>query len=722
MDNDKRVIVVNEEDKGFYFKTAFFGGIFSILAIICGMSVSPWAYLLILIPVGLAGLCVWSHISIKNRKEETEFTSLGIISRVNGEVVGVYSWDCFGGFFSDQKLYEKLNSKAKFKVTFIMQAINEQGYYTNEYVSFITNTDTLYKIQEVAPLVLFERRYLTEKRKGELAKIELNFIKYQNDPLQKISIRGRIAYLILCIETVILHYGEALEKDAQIVELLWKFTSAFLDEERLGEFQASVAEYKKEYEAFPDFAPTSLENLISLQRWVNDFNEAYNSYSVEENNEKSKLIYRLLTAVKSVAWYLPFNQDYAYDTAMSYKTLEEIERVNEILVNAGISLPEIKFIPEIHSYSQFFLACRTEDFGIGRAFNGAKTYSLILRQEPTEDSDGINKHFDQAYDEETTANEQIIEASPDAVYRVVEQLVAPTVNEDAFNKRNYRLISWQKTPLLTVVLIFGLIFSVAAIATYFLYFNFHAEILQVFTIILAPAGGVMLNMYFSIKKREQEDRDYPFKALDLIFALALCGVHIFGVFYTFYNYGSNVINPVYLIEFTLFASVYAAQFVTLLLTSQNKKFDADYFDLTHTEDKKKVKVGVHQVKFEIAEIVIALALAIASLVCLIIFNATHGVVEGVLCILFSLIASLIINCTVMVMQGVRRSPKKQKITATLILLALFALSIISLFLTASLIANKPIDWFVPLSLLAIAVYRLVLLIMALMRYNKNTAI
>jgi len=74
------------------------------------------------------------------------------------------------------------------------------------------------------------------------------------------------------------------------------------------------------------------------------------------------------------------------------------------------------------------------------------------------------------------------------------------------------------------------------------------------------------------------------------------------------------------------------------------------------------------------------------------------------------------------MQGVRRSPKKQKITATLILLALFALSIISLFLTASLIANKPIDWFVPLSLLAIAVYRLVLLIMALMRYNKNTAI
>lgn len=174
-----------------------------------------------------------------------------------------------------------------------------------------------------------------------------------NNNLKNISMNGRIAYAIQCIEKYLVE--KYPNKDFKKLSIeMWKATSDFFDKWH-DEFIEIIPEYLYEFGEKYQKDKWDYLNEENFNYWINFFNE------IKKDPNINKLLTNL-AEISMVYCYTPIPDE-------GKESLKLIENIENILNENKINLPE----SDTFSFSKF-----AEKNGWGNDFDGKK-YSLILK-------------------------------------------------------------------------------------------------------------------------------------------------------------------------------------------------------------------------------------------------------------------------------------------------------------------------------------------------------
>lgn len=172
------------------------------------------------------------------------------------------------------------------------------------------------------------------------------------DTFKKISLNGRVAYAIRCLENTILTLNYDVNKWKIVLEYLWEFTSI----QYLDDWSGMIAEI------IPD-------NLLEFKTYEeHDF-----EYLDEKNFEYLYSLYKnidekidfIMTSIYNIG------TSHAYSVIVEYgqKSLDELEKLIIYMIQNNIQLPDIKL------FETFSIE---ENEGWGNKFDG-RNISIILK-------------------------------------------------------------------------------------------------------------------------------------------------------------------------------------------------------------------------------------------------------------------------------------------------------------------------------------------------------
>lgn len=173
------------------------------------------------------------------------------------------------------------------------------------------------------------------------------------EDFKNISIRGRVAYGIACLERALLVYHCQNSMWNSVLEKLWSYTSV----KYLDDWYYEIAEY------LPDSISETTEYISSEFEFLSE--EQFNDLKIlyGESNIIIEKLFRLIFEMGTIDIYGKLEKH-------SMNTLDKLGEILKIMNIANIELPEI----------QFFLKYRYEDNnGWGECIDG-KEYSLFLKR------------------------------------------------------------------------------------------------------------------------------------------------------------------------------------------------------------------------------------------------------------------------------------------------------------------------------------------------------
>ena len=176
-----------------------------------------------------------------------------------------------------------------------------------------------------------------------------------NNNLKYISMNGRIAYSIQCIEKYLIE--KYPNKDCKRLSIeMWKATSECFDKWH-DEFMEIIPEYLYEFGEKYQKDNWDYLNEENFNYWICFYNE------IKKDTNINKLLINL-SDISMVYCYTSIPKE-------GKESLKIIENIENILIKNKIELPN----PETFSFSKF-----TEKNGWGNDFDGKK-YSLILKMD-----------------------------------------------------------------------------------------------------------------------------------------------------------------------------------------------------------------------------------------------------------------------------------------------------------------------------------------------------
>ena len=177
------------------------------------------------------------------------------------------------------------------------------------------------------------------------------------EKIQKVSMNGRMAYIVLCVEKYLI--TKYPEKDWSILsEKMWPVTSEAWDE-WIESFIEIIPQYLFEFESYEDsdFEELTKEEYLSFVELYRGVSEG----KYEDSSDKLGVLLSLLKDLEEVYCYTSI-------PGVGEESIDIVACACEMLESEGIGLPDIEKV----DFSLF-----SEKNGWGNTFNGRKL-SLIL--------------------------------------------------------------------------------------------------------------------------------------------------------------------------------------------------------------------------------------------------------------------------------------------------------------------------------------------------------
>lgn len=161
-----------------------------------------------------------------------------------------------------------------------------------------------------------------------------------------ISIRGRMAFAIICLENAIKHFKLDETQWIFIYKMLWRYTNT-----NVGKWHEQMAE------CTPNGVLNSTDDLSDL--------EFLNETEFWEINKLYQKTNKIILRIIDVIFYIGIKDLYTSITNGSQETLKYIQEIIDLLNNNNIALPNIKL------FNQFPIS---ENNGWGREFERADIF------------------------------------------------------------------------------------------------------------------------------------------------------------------------------------------------------------------------------------------------------------------------------------------------------------------------------------------------------------
>ncbi|MBP5242675.1 MAG: hypothetical protein J6Z36_03190 [Clostridia bacterium] len=430
----------------------------------------------------------------------------------------------------------------------------EESVFVQREMLVVCTKKQLEKIAEIIPI--YWNCTYSSKREEELLTQDKKRGEYLKSIFYDFSIRIRVCYLIACLERALIAYNAVSEEWKERLCVLWNYAAFRATESEREEWKESLKKYVSEEEAFPEFAPTDLENMHTLGEWLNTVKTMLDE--LPRKSEQDKVIYEIVRSIYSVGYHTPENDDYLFENFHASDSLDTIAAVRELLTSNGIDEPVSgDFTSANVPYAVLLFDLNSENtrdpsYGIGLPFNGRKLFSCLVadrEEKPIQD-----------------------------VYRFInEAVLAPEIEEqeDIIDDEGYlkhvNPTSGRKIKLITAREIFGAVFALLGVLGAFLYAVSTDHNLQVAATIIGGLCGIFgiiyLQLVLGAKRVFSEYHIYETKWIDAFVSAVFFGLYLACAIWI-YEKTDEVPSPLWVIYLLFGTAISAGQTVLIVCTSR----------------------------------------------------------------------------------------------------------------------------------------------------------
>lgn len=587
-ENEKKVVIKENSYKNNFMNMAFIV-LFPLLIFLILFCLIATGEMILLLPLFvflvLGAIVFICGYVIRKKCVEYVFTPVYFVRLKNGkEEIRVY-WETVGALNVEIGIQDRLYG-IKPKLIFSSETIRNGKFDIQNYFLYCSEEE-LFSIQEIIPVMIADGKYCSGKRKEEIESLREKIKTYEEDPLFDISIRGRAAYLICCLENALLKFGR-MEEWRERLKTLWLFTSCIGDEKEKIELEEAIAKYQEKYEAFPEFVSHWTDNFITFEEWREQATFRFPKADEKSEVELQDYIFdRILQTIYRVSAHTPEKDSYGYDSVQCQVTLDEVHGLNEVLRRYGIPLP----MPEFYATQLYRLyddGTRDPCFGIGLPFNGLVTYSVL----------GAEERKERVQAAQNGAAQIEVQSSQD-VYDWLNEALSPVLDKSKKEEPVFRLRLPKDIRMSFVV---GGALSVFFLIAGILRFFYAKSEIEFLCLLFGGVADIFLFRAF-LKKRllyESQYQPYPLKFLDFLLLLALSAVNIALAVYTFSHIDEiKLFGGPCIAVFIVAGAAYFSEWIelcsmrNLYLVAFNSK--ADYDKPKEEPVKRKEKLTVREI-------------------------------------------------------------------------------------------------------------------------------
>lgn len=539
----------------------FFGAFAIFMAVAAIISGEPIVWLYELLPLAAFAILFGIDLILNKFSPEYVFTPEYVSIYKKGKEIKRFRWEYVNGI-----TVEKHVLSATY-VVYLYYSVTQDGVsdLRGESVS-CTETD-LRAIQTVLPFRLGNGEFCTSARLEELYKRQKLVEKYERNEFFPLSVRTRAAYLLYALEEQLWRMN-LLDEWAEKLKILWRFTSCVGVESRKEEWEQSIAKYREEYEAFPEFS-SEQENLITFEKWREQaaFLYEYGGISIEADEAAGctdeQFLSLILQAFRNVTEHTPERDEYSFSTINCCSTVEEVHRIGDVLKAKEINLPAF----EVFDYQGFGMYEQNERspmFGIGYPFNGRVMYSRFCEAErkESERKRALRQAAGERDESPYIGNITPDNASPEDEEGDIGAGIAPVLDErHAFQPTELRLPKEIKGGLIC-----ALFLCVLSWALYVVEAFVHTGGIVFLVLLIGGMANLMTVVCFDCKRSLYEYARYPSRRLDWFLLLALIVINIsLGLHATFSLQYLSPFGELLAVVLCLSAGLYAVQWIYLCL-------------------------------------------------------------------------------------------------------------------------------------------------------------
>lgn len=590
MEESEKKVVIRERayKNNFNFMSVLgivLAAILSVLALVCLIISGEmiWLFLLFFFPA-LGGVLFLCDYITRKKRIEYAFTPVYFVRLRNGKEEERVYWETVGEPIVENGLRDRLYGM-KPRLLFTSETIRDGQFDIRNY-SLYCSEEELFSIQEIVPVMIAGGKYCSEARKKEIEALQAKTAAYAEDPLFYVSMRGRAAYLICCLENALSAFGR-MENWRARLETLWLFTSCIGEEKVKDELESSIESYREEYEAFPEFVTYNRDNFITFKQWRTRATVGFPEAEACRGEAEDYILDRILQAIYRVSAYTPERENYGYGSVHCHVALDEVHAVNDVLRRYRIPLP----MPEFYHTQLYLLyseGTRDPYYGIGLPFNGLVTYSALGADERKKRSSA-----------EVRGAAWTELPSPQDVYERIDEAISPVPDE---REKEEPVLGLRLPKSIKALFIGGGITGLCFLVFWILGSFWAKNEMALLCFLFGSTANFFLFFAFSAKRLLYESRyqPYPLKWLDF---LLLFGLGIANTVLTFYTFGRlEEIKPFggfCIATFMIAGAAYFAAWIELCsmrnlhLVAFNTK--ADYEKSAEKPVKPRAKLTVREI-------------------------------------------------------------------------------------------------------------------------------